>query len=300
MIEIVCTGCGRRVPPEADFCPQCGRAKDLALTAPAPALRATTTVSGEVLDVKPRACFACPVCGDQDRVQRVSALVGAQTSRGSESSWVDTLGPGGYGTGYSNRKIFVQSDLAKRLQPPSYPKPKPPARPYVALPSSSRGTWLWRLAALVLLLPSLYVALIGIAIFMAQFLYDRREYALLKDYGLTNAANRANPASQYLLAVGFIVVAMLLLLPMIAIMRWPLRSRKRERYALWRNLVDVANREYEPRAAEHQSFMLRRERAIEMWRDLYVCTRDTIVFLPRVGQHACIEDMGAYLWEYTR
>lgn len=180
-------------------------------------------------------------------------MVGAQTSRGSESGWVDTLGPGGYGTGYSNRKIFVQSDLAKRLQPPSYPKPKPPARPYVALPSSSRGIWLWRLAALVLLLPSLYVALIGIAIFMAQFLYDRREYTLLKDYGLTNAANRANPASQYLLAVGFIVVAMLLLLPMIAIMRWPLRSRKRERYALWRNLVDAANREYEPRATSRRA-----------------------------------------------
>jgi len=300
MIEAVCNGCGSHVPPEADFCPLCGLAKAVALTAPAPALPATATVSGEILDANPRARFACLACGDQDQVQRVSVLVGAQTSEGSEGGWIDMLGPGGYGMGYSNRKIFVQSDLAKRLRPPAYPKPKPPARPYVALPSSSPGTWLWRLAALLLSLPSLYLALIGIAIFMAQSLYDRREYASLKEYGLTNAVSHTNPASQYLLAAGFVVVALLLLLPMIAIMRWPLGSRKRQRYAMCRNLADAANREYEPRVAEYQSFMLRRERAMAMWHDLFVCMRDESLFLPGVGQYARIEDMGPYLWEYAR
>lgn len=301
MIEIACNGCGRRVPPEADFCPQCGRAKDVALTAPASTLPTTTAVSGEVLDAKPQARFACPHCGEQDQVQRVSALVAAQTSQGSDRGWVDTLGPEGYGMGYSNRKISVQSDLAKQLRPPSYPDPKPPARPYVALPSSSRGTWLWRLAASLLSLPSLYMALIGIAIFTAQFLYDRREYTPLEAYGLTNMISRTNSTSQYLLAAGFVVVALLLLLPMIAIMRRPLRSRKRHRYAMHRNLVDAANREYGPQVAEYQSFMSRRERAIAMWRDLYVCTRDGIVFLPGIGQPAySIKDMGAYLWEYAR
>ena len=69
-----------------------------------------------------------------------------------------------------------------------------------------------------------------------------------------------------------------------------------------RNLVDVANREYEPRIVEYQSFMVQRERAIAIWRELFVCTRDGSIFLPGVGEYARVEDenIGAYLWKYAR
>lgn len=167
----VCSGCGASFEEEYKFCPYCGHAK------PEP-----KKINVEV-DIKPKKTpYDCPICHHANSVQKVTAIIDANTAEGTER--VHTTGSSDYYSTNSGRKIgeseltsvsnknsFQQSKLAKKLT-----IPKPPSKP--ASNVYSPGCWSIGITALVayfIVYPfsndSVVIILIGVAILTVILLY---------------------------------------------------------------------------------------------------------------------------------
>lgn len=124
--QVYCTDCGAENPALASYCARCGaHLLDAASVA-------STPTSGE------EEAMACPHCRRADRVEKVSAIVGAGTVTGTSTGGGTSVG---YTAGAHPRPVLVdtttttttttRSALAQRLAPPAPPSLPEPAWTYL-------------------------------------------------------------------------------------------------------------------------------------------------------------------------
>lgn len=231
----VCEGCGGSFSDEFQFCPHCGRAKP-----------ATPTIKIEHQVLKEPTPFDCPLCKNQDSVQKVSSIVDAGTSKG-----IATAHSSGTGTIYqdnsgrpvgsiqqantSHSSSFNQSNLAKKLSVPS-----PPFKPVKGVFGST---------VVIVISIILYLPIMGmIGNFDSESFISQIFLNCCVSYSL----------SLLLTFIGWKIIRMI--------------TGKEE--------------EEEAKEQEYQKQLRKFEKAKECWNNLYYCHRHDIVFLQGSKEYA--------------
>ncbi len=237
----------------------------------------------------------CPVCGRNDRVEKVSALLVSQTQEisGIEQKQ-ELVGPPGQQRLVTHEVPFTRKQvtvLGQHLVPPAPPDASQfPPFPSTRLPPPphppSKG------GAIVLLVIGILIAVISL---------------VCGGTGLVQIAMGSDPyyGSSEVVAIGVILLVGAILLILVgggmALGGILLVARvgKVNPTALvrWQQQVDALNAQIEAVRREHERINQEYECALERYERLYYCARDGCVFIPGEFTSAPLNQMRAYLYQ---
>lgn len=223
----ICDGCGASFGEDARFCPYCGRG----------VVKAAITS-----EVKPESINACPVCHQNDKVEKISAIYQHGSQRNKMSIPVANISRDSDNhyssyTTYEKATGFSETQLAQRFRPPE--KPTPPDRSFFrpGIYNQKNGCFLIFLFIILILVVS--------AIF-AQLAYD-------------NWGN--DPLSTIIGAIlGFII--------MLFVAYRSMKSFNSERRGIEKAEDD-----------QYQNALTKWKEEMERWDSMYYCFRDDKVFI---------------------
>jgi len=225
----------------------------------------------------------CPVCGRNDRSEKVSAVLASQTQEISGTEQKQQVVTDAQGkqrvsiqnVPFTRKQITI---LGQRLaaSPPLDPShlprfPHPPRPP-------SRG---W---AIALLLGGIVVGLSSVLIgFLSIILFalERNTYFGSSNSALIGLLLFVGTAFLFLVGIGMIVGGILIIK----------RTGQPNVFASARYWQQV-----EAVKREHTRIINKHNRAIERWNQLYYCARDDCIYIPGENNSAPVDEMDGYLF----
>jgi predicted RNA-binding Zn-ribbon protein involved in translation (DUF1610 family) len=226
----------------------------------------------------------CPVCGRNDKSEKVSAVIASQSHEISgveQKSEVFTTPQGQQQTivrdvPFTRKQVSV---LGQRLAAPLPPDPSRfPAFP----PAPGSGGRGWGAAAILIGILGLLLAC-GLVIAAISSLVESLgsyAYSGALDSAIVGVALAGGGGFVGLFGLGFVSLGIML----------TARARRSNSGAVQRYQEQV-----EAVKQEHARIQAGYERAVRRWRDLYYCARDDCVFVPGEGSSAPLAKMNEYL-----
>jgi len=221
----------------------------------------------------------CPICGLQDMVQKVSAIVSGQTNQTrwiSTESEIYTDDKGKSQTRYVSvpHNATWTSHLAQKLFPPE--------QPVLNKGCSVNVVNLFLYYVLIAIVgPMILQGLCGIFWVPLSIIYGETEYKFVNNLGAT---------PKIILTIGIEVFICLLLIGLFFLFKIILKMIQKES----RN-----REEYKQLQAEkfNQEEMPKWRSAMNRWNNLYYCKRDDLIFIPGEGTSDSIDNMMDYIYK---
>ena len=216
----------------------------------------------------------CPMCGRNDRVEKVTSILRSQkqeinTREQRTSAYYDSEGKQRTSFYYVPVTNTQMSNLAKYLNPPTRPKSTPRPR----LKSENRKNIL------------LILGIILIVIFLCTL------PIFLLSSSIINNSDSNQVTSSTLCCISPIIISLVLGIILVIISNKN-KDKIRDKNKIAKKDNELLLKEWR---IENQKIQKRWQAANNRWEHLYFCYRDDCVFIPNEGTYAPVDQMRSYL-----
>jgi hypothetical protein len=268
---VYCPKCGQQLNDDVRFCWKCGtdvqKATAVIQGQPSipPVFKETQSIAG--VSGNSEQAYHCPMCGQSDKVEKVSAIRqrDVQQISGTTRQWVSEKDGGGYWTTVPVSGTQV-TELARKLTPPAKPGYSPSCW-WVALPFLLL-VWAWVIVPFAPISRRMKFALGGMVLAIG--------FLTLIASSSQTTINQGQPSP---IAIGASCIGVTLAVAAFVV------------YFIGLN-EETASRKARIEATE----LPRWQKAMEKWNELFYCSRDDCVFDPQTRESSSINNMQELLY----